>query len=152
MNILAQNKRAVFDYDILATYEAGLVLRGHEVKSVKQGNISLKESYIDFRSGNLYLLKAHISLYKPAAGLKADYDPTHPRQLLLRKAEIAQIAGKKQSSGLTLVPIKIYTKNSFVKLEFGLGQGRKKYDKREVIKRREIDREISHLKKQAVRG
>jgi len=125
---------------------------GHEVKSVKQGNISLKESYIDFRDGDLYLLKAHISLYKPASGLKAGYDPVRPRKLLLKKSEIAQIAGKKHGSGLTLVPIKIYTKNSFVKLEFGLGQGRKKYDKREVIKKREVERELSNLKKRAVRG
>jgi len=152
MKILAHNKRAVFDYEILATYEAGLILFGHEAKSIKQGNISLKEAYIDFRDGDLCLLKAHVSLYKPAAGLKVGYDPVRPRHLLLKKSEIAQIMGKKHTSGLTLVPIKIYTKNSFVKLEFGLGQGRKKYDKREVIKQREVKRELSNLKKRAVRG
>ena len=152
MSILAQNKRAVFDYEILERYEAGLVLLGHEVKSLRAGHVSLKESYVDFRGQELYLLKAHISLYKPAAGLKQIYDPLRPRKLLLKKREISGLLGKKQSSGLTLIPIKIYTKNSFIKLEFGLAQGRKKYDKREVIKTREVKRELANYRKNSIRG
>jgi len=153
MSVLAINKRANFDYDIQDTYEAGLVLLGHEVKSVKTGHVSLKGSYVTFkkRAGkNLpeaYLTNAHIPLYKHA-GKIANYEPTRPRKLLLKKKEISYLIGKKDEQGLTLVPLKIYTKRSFIKLEFGVGKGRKKYDKREAIKKRELDRNIRTLTKQ----
>lgn len=151
MTVIALNKKAGFDYKILDTYEAGLVLLGHEVKSIKNGHISLKESFIDIRrvkghEPELYLIKAHISLYGPA-GKMDNYDPTRPRKLLLKKNEIAHLIGKKQAAGLTLVPLKIYTKKSLIKLEFGVAQGRKKHDKREVIKKREVDRQIRTLTK-----
>jgi SsrA-binding protein len=152
MPTLAYNKRANFDYEIQDTYEAGLVLLGYEVKSIKTGHVSLKGSYVTFRRAkgkNLpeaYLINAHIPLYK-FAGDRPDYDPTRARKILLKKQEIAHLLGKKEEQGLTLVPIKIYTKHSFIKLEFGVGKGRKKYDKREVIKKRELDREIRTLTK-----
>jgi SsrA-binding protein len=151
MSVLAVNKKAGFDYSILETFEAGLVLLGYEVKSIKAGHISLKEAYIDFRTDKegqpeLYLLKAHVPLYKPA-GKVDDYNPTRSRKLLLRGGEIAHLIGKKHQAGLTLIPLRIYTKNSFIKLEFGLAQGRKKYDKREVIKKREVERSIRTLTK-----
>lgn len=156
MSVIAINKRANFDYDIQETYEAGLVLLGHEVKSIKTGQVSLKGSYVTFKkvkAKNLpeaYLTNAHISLYK-FAGLRPDYDPTRARKLLLKKKEIIYLLGKKQEQGLTLVPLKIYTKHSFIKLEFGVGKGRKKYDKRELIKKRELDRNIRTLTKHEVR-
>lgn len=153
MPVLAVNKRANFDYDIQEIYEAGLVLLGHEVKSVKTGHVSLKGSFVTFkkRAGrNLpeaYLTNAHIPLYKHA-GKITNYEPTRPRKLLLKKPELAHLLGKKDEQGLTLVPIKIYTKRSFIKLEFGVGKGLKKFDKREVIKKRELDRQVRTLTKQ----
>lgn len=150
MSVLAVNKKASFDYKILETYEAGLVLSGPEVKSVKAGHISLKESFIDVLSQSahpeLYLLKAHISPYQPA-GKMDEYNPVRPRKLLLHENEIIHLISKKQQVGLTLIPIKIYTKNSFIKLEFALAQGRKKYDKREVIKKRDVERSLRILTK-----
>ena len=151
MSVLAVNKKAGFDYNILENYEAGLVLTGQEVKSIKAGHVSLKEGYVDVNKDKngepaLYLIKAHVSPYK-SAGLLPDYNPTRPRKLLLKKREIAHLIGKKQAAGLTLVPLKIYTKHGLIKLEFGLGQGRKKYDKREVIKKREVDRQLRTLTK-----
>ncbi|MCU0679434.1 MAG: SsrA-binding protein SmpB [Planctomycetes bacterium] len=151
MPTLAYNKRANFDYDISDKYEAGLVLFGHEVKAVKTGHVSLKGSYVTVkRSGNklpqLYLINAHIPLYQKASTVKS-YDPTRPRVLLLHKKEIERLVGKKQEQGLTLVPIKIYTKRSLLKLEFGIGRGKKKFDKRETIKKRETERTLRTLTK-----
>lgn len=157
MPVLAVNKRANFDYDIQETYEAGLVLLGYEVKSVKTGHVSLKGSFVTFKKGagkslpEAYLTNAHIPLYKHA-GKVSSYEPTRPRKLLLKKKEINYLAGKKLEQGLTLVPIKIYTKRSFIKLEFGVGKGRKKYDKREVIKKRELDRNIRTLTKSSAKN
>jgi SsrA-binding protein len=139
MATLAINKRAHFDYEILEKYEAGLVLAGHEVKSVKTGHISLKESFVTIHEQELYLTNAHIPLYKHA-GLVPDYDPTRPRKLLLKKPEIKHLIGRARTQGLTLVPIRMYTKRRYLKLEFGLGKGKKEYDKREKIKKRDDER------------
>ena len=146
-----KNKKASFNYEILETFEAGLVLRGAEVKSIKGGHISLKEAYIGLQYDKKkrprpYLLKAYISPYKPA-GNPDSYDPTRPRPLLLKKTEITKLIGKIATAGLTLIPLKVYTKNSFVKLEFALASGKKKYDKRETIKKREMERELRTLTK-----
>jgi len=151
MPTLAYNKRAKFDYDISQTFEAGLVLFGQEVKSVKTGHVSLKGAFVTVKAGNLklpelYLINAHIPAYKHASKLDG-YDPYRSRKLLLKKKEINYLIGKKQEQGLTLVPIKIYTKRSLLKLEFGIGKGRKKYDKRDVIKQRESDRKLRSLQK-----
>ena len=152
---LAVNKRANFDYDILEKYEAGLVLLGHEVKSVRAGNISLKGAYISFRNPKksdlpeAYLMKASISLYKQASTV-TDYTPERDRKLLLKKREIMRLVGKKKEQGLTLVPLKIYTKNSFLKLEFGLAKGKKKYDKRASIKKKDLERQDRTLKKREI--
>jgi len=155
MPTLAINKRANFDYEISETFEAGLVLAGHETKSAKAGQISLKGAYITLkRTGkplpDVYLTNAHISAYKKA-GPMPDYEPTRPRKLLIKKREVKHLIGKKQEQGLTLVPIKMYTKRGLVKLEFGIGKGKKKADKREAIKKREVDRQIRTLKKQELR-
>jgi len=136
MTTLATNKRAHYDYKISDRYEAGLVLKGFEVKAVKSGQISLKESFVTVRGNELFLTNAHIPLYKQAGEIK-NYDPTGPRKLLLRRREIKHLIGKARVEGLTLVPIRIYTKKRLLKLEFGVGKGKKEYDKRESIKKRE---------------
>lgn len=148
MKVLANNKRARFDYKILQTYEAGIVLTGQEVKSVKQGNVSLKSAYVTFKKEedkNLpapYLLNCHISPYKQAGNLSS-YDPERHRKLLLKKSELKTLIGKTQEKSLTLVPLKIYTTvNRIVKAEIGLAQGKKKVDKREDIKKRDMERKI----------
>ena len=151
MPVLSYNKKANYDYEITDKYEAGLVLFGHEVKAVKTGQISLKGSYVTIKKTSkelpaLYLINAYIPLYKKASTV-TDYDPTRPRQLLLHKKQIKHLIGKKQEQGLTLVPIKMYTKRSLVKLEFGIGRGKKKVDKREMIKKREVARKIRTLTK-----
>lgn len=139
--ILASNKKALFDYEILEKYEAGLMLRGFEVKSVRNGQISLKGAYITFHNNKAFLTNAHISLYKPA-GKMDDYDPTQSRAILLSKRELRYLQGKSQEKGLTIVPLSVYTKKRFIKVEIGVAQGKKKYDKRETIKKRDLDREI----------
>lgn len=145
MKILAINKRANYDYEILDKYEAGLVLSGHEVKSARLGHINLKGAYVTMatdRKGNpqASLINANISPYK-YAGKMSDYDPERSRKLLLHKEELRKLIGK-TAEHLTLVPIKVYNKQGIIKLEFGLGRGKKKIDKREDIKKRDINREI----------
>jgi SsrA-binding protein len=146
----AYNKRAKFDYEILDTYEAGLVLHGYEVKSVKTGHISLKGAFVTIRGEELFLTNANIPLYKHAGAI-ANYDPTRPRKLLLKKREISHLIGKSRTEGLTLVPIRVYTKRGLLKLEFGIGKGKKRIDKREVIRKREDDRKIQRALKNKAR-
>ena len=146
MSVLAVNKRASFDYDISERFEAGIVLRGFEVKSVKTGHISLKGSFVTVRGEELFLTNANIPLYKHAGAI-ANYDPTRPRKLMLHRAEIARLIGKSRVEGLTLLPIQVYTKRGLLKLEFGIGKGRKKFDKRDVIRKRESDLKINRALK-----
>jgi len=150
MPILAVNKKANFDYQLLEKYEAGLVLFGHEVKAIRDGQASLKGSYISLRSQKgqpeLFLINCQVSPYKQAGPLP-DYNQTRERKLLLKRQEIAHLLGKKNEEGLTLVPLKIYTNHSFLKLEFAVAKGKKKYDKREAIKKREVNRSLRSLTK-----
>jgi len=150
MPALAINKKASFDYEILGTYEAGIVLFGHEVKAVRASQLSLKGSYISIRTKNgqpeLWLINCQITPYK-FAGPMPDYNPLRERKLLLKRPEISRLLGKKKEEGLTLIPLKIYTKHSFLKLEFAVARGKKKYDKRETIKKREMDRRLRSLTK-----
>lgn len=138
---LAGNKKALFDYEILEKFQAGLVLTGQEVKSVKAGHMSLKGTYVTFHNGDAYLTNANISKY-PQAGNLPDYEPTASRRLLLRKREIRYLQGKLAEKGLTIVPLSVYTKNRFIKVEIAVGRGKKQYDKRETIKKRDTEREI----------
>lgn len=139
MKILAKNTRANYDYDIKDTLDAGLVLEGREVKSVKDGNVSLAGSYVTVGSKGATLVNCHIGPYKYAP--QDDYDPTHSRKLLLTQQEINTLLGKEK--GLTIVPIEIYQgKRGLLKLKIGLGRGRKKQDKRSYIKMREVQKEI----------
>lgn len=136
-----RNKRAHFDYEILETYEAGIELKGYEVKSIKLGHISLKGSYVTVKDGEVFLINVHISPYQPA-NMPQDYNPTHSRRLLLKRSEIAGIIGKSKSQGLTLVPISVYTKRGKIKVEIGIGRGKRKHEKREKIKKKDVEREI----------
>jgi SsrA-binding protein len=146
MEFLASNKRAFFDYQISDKYEAGLALTGQEVKSVKNGHISLKESFVTIKNSEFFLTNAHISFY-PQAGKSKNYNPTRSRKLLLRKSEIKHLIGKMRTEGLTLVPLRVYTKKRLLKLEFGLGKGKRKFDKRQDIKKREDARNIQRTLK-----
>jgi SsrA-binding protein len=146
MAVLATNKRAHFDYEIKETFEAGLVLKGYEVKSIKTGHVSLRESFVTVMGSELYLTNAHIPPYKHS-GIISNYDPAAPRKILLKKSEIKQLIGKIRTRGLTLVPIKLYTKRRLIKLEFGIGKGKKEYDKREKIKKRDDKRRAERVLK-----
>jgi len=141
MPTLAYNKRATFDYALTDKYEAGIVLHGHEVKSIKTGHISLKEAFVTIHEEELYLTNANIPPY-PQAGNIESYDPTRSRKLLLRKREIRHLIGKIKEEGLTLVPIRVYTKKHLLKLEFAVGKGKKKLDKRQTIRGRDEERRI----------
>jgi len=140
--ILAVNRRARFDYEILEKFEAGLKLAGHEVKSARAGKVSLKGAFVTIHQGEAYLTNAHISPYQPK-NIPPSYDPTRPRKLLLKKKELKSLIGKQK--GLTIIPLKIYTKRHLIKLEIALAKGKKKIDKREVIKKREAERMIRRV-------
>ena len=141
MPIITTNKRAYFDYEILETFEAGIELFGFEVKSIKNGLINLSGSYAIIRGGEVWLINTDIPAYQPK-NAPPDYDSKRSRRLLLRKKEIEALIGKTVEKGLTLVPLKVYTKERKIKIEIGLGKNRKKADKRELIKKREAEREI----------
>jgi len=140
MKNLAENKKAYFDYHILDKLEAGIVLTGQEVKSAKLGHMNLKGSHIIYQENEIYLIGAHISPYQFQNN--PDYDPQRTRKLLLKRKEINQLIGKSKEKGLTFVPLKVYTRKGIIKIELGIARGKKKVDKRETIKKREIDREL----------
>jgi SsrA-binding protein len=146
MKTIANNKRASFDYELKQSYEAGLVLTGNEVKSVKLGRASLKGAFVTVKGSELYLTNGFIPLYpqahKDSAKKHAD---TRPRKLLLHKSEIRSLIGKARVEGLTLVPIRLYTKKQLVKLEFAVGKGKKAYDKRQTLKKRDALRDIKKV-------
>jgi len=138
------NKQATYNYEVLETYEAGMVLFGHEVKAIKNQQLNFKGSYITVKyepAPALYLVKAHISPYKKAGPLPG-YDPERPRKLLLHKKEIASILGKLEQKGLTIIPLSVYTKRDHLKLEFCLARGKKKFEKKEAKKKEDVMREI----------
>lgn len=137
--IYADNSRAGFDYQILEHYEAGLKLAGHEVKAIKAGKCSLRGSYVKILNGKPQLLGATISPYQPN-NLPSGYQPDRTIDLLLKKSEIAYLAKQMETSGLTLVPLKLFPKKNLIKLAIGLARGKKKYDKRAAIKKREFER------------
>jgi len=143
---LAQNKKAYYDYEILEKLEAGIVLKGQEVKSVKLGRMSLDGAYAIIRGGELYLINSHIPPYQPA-NIHQDYDPARIRKLLLHKKELEKLYGQTAQKGLTLLPLGVYTKDGFIKVELGLARHKKKRDKRELIKKRSAKREMSRALK-----
>lgn len=146
MQILTENRKALFNYQILEKYNAGIVLTGQEVKSVKQGRMNLDGSFVIARGNEIFLLGAKIPAYQPN-NLTEEYNPQRTRKLLLKKDEIKEIIGKSHQKGLTMVPLLVYNAQGRVKIEFGLAKGKRKIDKREKIKRRETDREINRAMK-----
>jgi SsrA-binding protein len=141
MPTLTTNKKALFDYSVLETYEAGIVLSGQEVKSTRKGLMSLKGAFAVFKGAELYLINSHISAY-PHAGKIPSYDPEQSRKLLLKKKEIDKLIGLLKQKGLTLVPLSVYTKANRIKVGLGLCKGKQVHEKRETIKKRIVEREI----------
>lgn len=134
------NRKARYDYIIEDTYEAGIVLKGTEIKSIRNGNANLKDSYAIIKNGEIYLLNMYIGLYEQ--GNINNHEETRTRKLLLNKKEILKIRDNIELSGYTLIPIKLYFKGNRAKIELGIAKGKKTYDKREAIKKRDIDREL----------
>lgn len=141
---LAANKRAFFDYEITEKFSAGLALTGHETKSIKMGRVNIAGAHAVIRNNEAFLLGADIPSFQPK-NAPPDHEPQRTKKLLLKKEEIKYLAGKIQS-GLTLVPLKLYTNRGFIKAELGLGRGRKKQDKRETIKKRETQKDIRRFR------
>jgi len=141
IKIITDNKKAHFDYELIEKYEAGIELTGPEVKSIKSGHISIKEAFATIKNNEIWLTNAHVSPYKPAS--LNNSEPTRPRKLFLSKSEINHLVGAVQTQGLTLIPVKIYLSHGLVKTEIALARGLKKYDKRKVLKNRDINRDIA---------
>jgi SsrA-binding protein len=141
MPTLATNKKASHDYEFLEKFEGGLKLTGAEVKSVKVGHIQLQGAFLHIHNRELWLKGATISKYAPA-GPQPGYDPIRDRKVLVHRRELNRLIGKTQEQGLTLVPISVYAKAALVKLEFALARGKKQYEKREAIKKRDVEREL----------
>lgn len=142
MKIYSENKKAGFDYEVLEKFEAGMVLFGQEVKSIKTGHINLSGSYVTLRGEEPFLVGVRVPPYQPNnAG--ADYNEGRERKLLLNKKEINYLIGKSAQKGFSLIPLKIYENSGRIKLEFGLAKGKKKYDKKEKIKKRDVEREVN---------
>lgn len=143
--IICVNRQARHNYFIDETYEAGLVLLGSEVKSLREGKANLKDSYARIQKGEAFLINAHVSPY-PGAN-RFNHDPTRPRKLLLHAREIERLTGKTKERGLTLIPLKMYFKNGRAKVELGLARGKKLYDKRETLRRKQAEREVERTLK-----
>ena len=137
---IARNKKARFDYEIIETFEAGIVLKGSEVKSLRQKKASIQEAYARVKNGEIFITGMNIAVYEMAN--RFNHEPVHDRKLLLHRHEIKRLIGKVQEKGFTLVPLKLYFKNGKVKVELGLAKGKARYDKRDSIKKRDVDREL----------
>jgi len=142
MKIYSENKKAGFDYEVLERFQAGMVLFGQEVKSIKTGHINLSGSYVAVRDNEVFLLGVKVPAYQPnnAGG---SYNEERQKKLLLNKKEIDYLAGKTKTKGFSLIPLKIYDNNGRIKLEFALAKGKRKFDKKEKIKKRDVQREIA---------
>ncbi len=138
--VVAQNKKANHDYFIEETFEAGIVLQGTEIKSIRAGKINLRDSFARIYQGELYLYNAHVSPYEQ--GNRFNHEPLRTRKLLLHRKQINKLIGDAKEEGYTLVPIKVYLKNGFAKVLIGLGKGKKNYDKRDDLKKKEAKRDI----------
>jgi len=149
VKILAENKKAYFNYQILEKLEAGISLIGQEVKSLKTRGVNLTGSYVVVKNEEVFWIGAAISPYQPK-NAPPDYNPQRSRKLLLRKQEIDYLIGKAKQKDLTLIPLRVYTKRGKIKLEFAIAKGKKKFDKREAIKKRDIEKEIKRVLKQSL--
>jgi len=143
--VLASNKRVTHDYQVLETEEAGIALSGTEVKAVRMGKVQLKDSFVEFREGQAWLVNAHISQY--SHGNRENHPPERDRRLLLKRRQIDRFFGRALGKGMTVVPLSVYLKGNWIKVEVGLAQGKKLYDKRQAEKERELDREVEAVVK-----
>ncbi len=142
---LCENRKARFNYEILEKYEAGIALMGSEVRSLREGGGNLSDAYAHFHRGELWLANCHIAPFKPAN--QFNHEPTRQRKLLMHRQEMDRLEGKIQEKGLTLIPMSLYLKAGHVKVELGVGKGKKAHDKRDTIKKRESDRELQRVQK-----
>jgi SsrA-binding protein len=138
--VIAQNKKAYHDYFIEETYEAGIVLQGTEIKAIRGGRVQLKDSYARIINGEIFLIGMHVSPYEQ--GNRYNHDPLRTRKLLLHNKEISKLIGETKEAGFSIVPLKLYLKNGFAKVLIGLAKGKKNYDKRETLKKKEASRDI----------
>lgn len=144
-NLLAQNRKARHDYAVTDTVEAGLVLTGTEIKSIRERRINLQDGFAQIRNGEAWLMNVHISEY--VQGNRYNHDPLRNRKLLLHKKQITRLGLATQDKGVTLIPLKVYLKHGFAKVLLGVAHGKREYDKRESLKRREQDRQIARVMK-----
>ncbi|HBV33412.1 TPA: SsrA-binding protein [Patescibacteria group bacterium] len=142
MNVIAENRKALFNFKIQEKFEAGLVLTGPEVKSVKKGSVNLQGSYVMPRGRELWITGCHIAPYGPAKGAQKNYDPKRDRKLLLTHKELSYLLGKSSAKGLTIVPMAVYTTHRLVKVQIAVAVGKNRQDKRVSIKQREVARDI----------
>jgi SsrA-binding protein len=149
VSILAENKKAYFNYQILEKFEAGVVLNGQEVKSLKTNGVNLAGSYAVLKDEEVFWIGANIPPYQPR-NIGSSYDPERSRKILLKKSEIKYLIGKIHQKGLTLMPLKVYTIRGKIKLEFAIVRGKKQFDKRGSIKKRDIEREIERTLKENI--
>lgn len=140
IKVIAQNKKARHDYHIEDTFETGIVLTGTEIKSIRTGKANLKDSFARIKQGEVFLHNMHISPYEQ--GNRYNHDPLRTRKLLLHRKQISKLIGLTKEKGYSLVPLKIYLKNGFAKLDLALGKGKKQYDKRETLKKKDAEREV----------
>ncbi|MDR7922102.1 MULTISPECIES: SsrA-binding protein SmpB [unclassified Thermosynechococcus] len=147
VKVLSENRQARFQYEILETYECGLVLLGTEVKSIRAGKVNLRDGFARIRNGEVWLMNVHISPHE-STNQSYNHDPLRDRKLLLHKQEIRKLVGKVEQKGLTLVPLKLYLKNGRVKVSLGLARGKKLHDKRQDLKQRQDKREMERAMKQ----
>jgi SsrA-binding protein len=150
VKVMARNKKALHEYHIEETVEAGIVLTGTEIKSIRQGRVNLKDSYALINQGEIFLLNMHISPFEQ--GNRFNHDPTRTRKLLLRKQEISKLIGLTQQKGYTLVPLDLHLRNGFAKIQLALAKGKKLHDKRQAIAKRDADREIRRQLKERMQG
>ena len=145
MNIISNNRKSSYLYTFIDKYEAGIQLKGFEVKAIREGNVNIAEAYISIKNNEIFVIGMHVGEYSHSG--YATHNPTRERKLLMHKVEISKIKSKFENKGITIIPIKLYFKNGKAKLEIALAKGKKKWDKRETIKRRDIDREIKRSMK-----
>lgn len=145
IKIVAENRKARHDYTVEVTFEAGIELRGSEVKSIRKGDVNLKDSYVAFSNGEAFLQNAHISEYRASSYM--NHAPERKRKLLLNRAELAKIETAVEEKGLTCVPLKVYFKGGWAKVEIAIVRGKKAHDKRDAIKNRDADRELAQARR-----
>jgi SsrA-binding protein len=149
IKVVANNRRAAHDYELLERYEAGIALAGSEIKSVRANRVNLQRSFVQNQDGELWLIDAHIAVYEPAS--RENHEPTRPRKLLMHRREINKIISRLAEKGLTLIPTKLYLKDGRAKLEVAVARGKKLYDKRAALAKRESDRQVERALREKYR-